>query len=320
VSRYHDDRTRASDPGRIRLSRARLARLEPPAAGLPPELARRFSSRAQFEDMLDEHMQVGDSRAACVVSVEPLLVAAYTDELDCVAVLHFPCWLAAEHGLKVGDRLLTVNTYFSGNRVAPDLRRGPRQMRRYWNFYPVVADFFSDDTRRIEQRKEEIDEEEWQRCAEMGAEYLANFPGRWRSGSPFWSSQPTADQPAGIRDRPEVPPPPRRRPALDYEDAPSVRRSDDLGEDPAIRLLLPVGRSGWAIAAGYLGLVSVLLIFAPFALLTGILAVLDIRRNPKKHGMGRAVFGIVMGALFTVVLLLVLVAIAMDVMAATRRR
>jgi hypothetical protein len=74
-------------------------------------------------------------------------------------------------------------------------------------------------------------------------------------------------------------------------------------------MLLPVGRSGWAVAAGYLGLISVLLVPAPFALLTGILAVREMRRNPRKHGMGRAVFGIVMGALFSVLLVLALVGI-----------
>jgi hypothetical protein len=71
-----------------------------------------------------------------------------------------------------------------------------------------------------------------------------------------------------------------------------------------MRLLLPVGRSGWAIAAGYLGLISVLCIPAPLALLAGILAIRDMRRNPKLHGMGRAVFGIVMGTLGTIFLLI----------------
>lgn len=66
--------------------------------------------------------------------------------------------------------------------------------------------------------------------------------------------------------------------------------------DPVMRMLLPIGRSGYAIVAGYLGLLSVLLIFAPFALIFGILAVRDIRTHKEKHGMGRVIFGIVMGA------------------------
>ena len=67
---------------------------------------------------------------------------------------------------------------------------------------------------------------------------------------------------------------------------------------------------GWAIASGYLGLISVLLIPAPFAVLTGILAIMEMNRNPKKHGMGRAIFGLIMGALFTIALgIMIVVAI-----------
>jgi hypothetical protein len=72
-----------------------------------------------------------------------------------------------------------------------------------------------------------------------------------------------------------------------------------MGDDPLLRWVLPVGRSGWAIAAGYLALFSVLLLPAPFALATGVIAIVIIKRNPSKHGMGRAVFGVVMGALGT---------------------
>jgi hypothetical protein len=83
-----------------------------------------------------------------------------------------------------------------------------------------------------------------------------------------------------------------------------------LGDDPAMRLLLPVGRSGFAIAAGYAGLFSFIPIFAPLALLLGILALRHLKRNPKLHGMGRAVFGLVMGVLGTLVLILMLVSLA----------
>ena len=38
---------------------------------------------------------------------------------------------------------------------------------------------------------------------------------------------------------------------------------DSLGENAGIRLLLPVGRSFWAIAAGYAGLFAVLFLPAP---------------------------------------------------------
>ena len=71
-----------------------------------------------------------------------------------------------------------------------------------------------------------------------------------------------------------------------------------------IRMVLPIDRSLWAIAAGYLGLFALLVFPAPLALLAGIMAVIDIRKNPRKHGMGRAVFGILAGAVGSVFLVL----------------
>ncbi len=72
----------------------------------------------------------------------------------------------------------------------------------------------------------------------------------------------------------------------------------------------------WAIAAGYFGLFAVSLVFAPPALICGLVAVADIRKsklgpNPK-HGMGRAVFGIVMGTLGTLVGIFIIVAIILE--------
>jgi hypothetical protein len=96
---------------------------------------------------------------------------------------------------------------------------------------------------------------------------------------------------------------PRVRPVDDDDDYDG--EPEDIGQNAGIRMLLPVGRSLWAIASGYLGLISVLLIPAPFALLTGILAIVEMKRNPKKHGMGRAIFGIIMGTLGTVALVVV---------------
>lgn len=76
-----------------------------------------------------------------------------------------------------------------------------------------------------------------------------------------------------------------------------------------MRMLLPVGRSGFAIAAGYLGLFAVLVFPAPLALLFGIMTARDIRKSRQtpqpKYGMGRAVFGIIMGALFTIPLIFI---------------
>jgi hypothetical protein len=76
-----------------------------------------------------------------------------------------------------------------------------------------------------------------------------------------------------------------------------------LGDSAAMRMLLPVGRSGWAIAAGYLGLFGLVIIPAPLALIVSIVAIRDIRKSKgtssPKHGMGRAIFGLIVGVLGT---------------------
>jgi hypothetical protein len=74
-----------------------------------------------------------------------------------------------------------------------------------------------------------------------------------------------------------------------------------LGDDALLRMVIPVGRSGWAIAAGYAGLFSLLFVCAPISLILGIIAIADLRKHPEKHGWGRAIFGLVMGSIFSLV-------------------
>jgi hypothetical protein len=78
-------------------------------------------------------------------------------------------------------------------------------------------------------------------------------------------------------------------------------QGQSIGDNAGMRMLLPVGRSGWAIAAGYVGLISVLLVPAPLAIILSIIAIRHIRKSKAtehpKHGMGRAIFGLVMGIL-----------------------
>lgn len=81
-------------------------------------------------------------------------------------------------------------------------------------------------------------------------------------------------------------------------------------ESAGMRMLLPVGRSGWAIAAGYLGLISVLGFPGPLAIICSVIAFRDLRKNKELHGMGRAIFGLIAGVCGTILLVLVLIVIA----------
>jgi len=87
-----------------------------------------------------------------------------------------------------------------------------------------------------------------------------------------------------------------------------LRRKEAVGHHSATdRMLLPVGRSPAAIAAGYFGLISVLVFPAPIALALGIYALYDLKKRPELSGKGRAIFGVVMGAIFTVLFLVFIV-------------
>jgi ABC-type dipeptide/oligopeptide/nickel transport system permease component len=102
-------------------------------------------------------------------------------------------------------------------------------------------------------------------------------------------------------------------------------RNPAFKADLAFRLWFPVGRSWWAVAAGYMGLFAlycvpvigdmhqklpgsvaafvVLCLAAPLAIVLGAVAIADLRRKPELHGWGRAVFGLVMGSIFTSLLI-----------------
>jgi|JI9StandDraft_1071089.scaffolds.fasta_scaffold531487_2 hypothetical protein len=77
--------------------------------------------------------------------------------------------------------------------------------------------------------------------------------------------------------------------------------------DAGMRMLLPVGRTGLSITAGYVGLAAIAIFpLAPVAIILGVLAVRDLQRKPGSHGMGRAIFAIVAGGLVSLAVATVL--------------
>ena len=188
----------ASDPGGITLSDEKLRRLQPELFPGPPGFFGRLLGHRtddgprEYRESLDRHLRLGDSRAAVAVSVAPLIVAAYSDELDCVALLRFPRDLVENCRLRVGSRVLTVNTYGGdGTKRPSDLTPGPRDTRQYDNFRALIADFLTDAADRLAERKQVIDEGEWARAAEMGREQLRRGT-RPRDGRPLHCERPSA--------------------------------------------------------------------------------------------------------------------------------
>jgi hypothetical protein len=195
VSKYHDDRTAASDRVNVTLSRRRVARLQPELFGWRAlftrvNWGRRRLTAGAARKMIAEHMRFGDTRAAVVTSVSPLIVAAYTDEMDCVVLLHFPDWLVGQDKLKVGTRLLTVNTYGRTPTLQPDLINGPKSHGRWTMLYPIIAEFVSDDVAAINDRKRRIAHAEWERTTLLAKARLRETAPLMRDGRPLRSHVP----------------------------------------------------------------------------------------------------------------------------------
>jgi len=95
---------------------------------------------------------------------------------------------------------------------------------------------------------------------------------------------------------------------LDAEDRPPSR-----SPGAADRWLLPIGRPGSAIAAGYLGLLALFpvvgVICGVAAVVMGVIALRKLKRHPELVGRGRAIFGLIAGTLSVVVHVVVVVAI-----------
>lgn len=187
-----DNQSQAGNPARLRVSPARLRRWRPDLFGV--RRLRWMLIRWYFGDshprfspkrFIEEQLWHGDARAAVVVSVDPLRVAAYSDEIDCVAMLALPARVQAEMNLAPGARLITVNTHRAGwSPHRSDLIPGMYQTGRYTGFYPILADLVTDDRERLDALRQSIPESEWRRAEQLGCEYLAARPQEYRNGLP----------------------------------------------------------------------------------------------------------------------------------------
>jgi len=132
---------------------------------------------------LISHLNWGDTQPAVVVSVDDtwVKVAAYSDEFDTIVLLGFPTKavdLIAPGGRRpaVGTRLLvvcqfgrrctcTTTTHVARTGVLGDITMGPKTYDRWFNFHPLVAQFFADDDQApiLNQRLQQVDGSMWQK-------------------------------------------------------------------------------------------------------------------------------------------------------------
>ena len=101
---------------------------------------------------------------------------------------------------------------------------------------------------------------------------------------------------------------------------PAVAGGDDEAASTLERMVLPVGRPASAIAAGYLGLFSVLPFFGIAAIVVSLVALRTLKRKPHLSGRGRAVFGLFMGVIGTLLYAIPIVMLVISAIATAQGR
>ncbi len=145
----------------------------------------KFSGRFYSDmriDFVSRALCYGDTQPAVVVSVTPLLIAAYSDEMDAVVMLRFPDEFVTEYHLYPGIRLTTSNVYFTGNQCARDIFIGEHYCRRYTDFMPIVQLFLGKKDEKIQAKTELFGEDVWNMVQEKANEYVSLHPDLCRDG------------------------------------------------------------------------------------------------------------------------------------------
>lgn len=125
----------------------------------------------------------GDTQPAIVMCLAPLLVAAYSTDMDAVVLLAFPAELAKKNNLKLYDRLITINGYDDRGSVNEDIFIG-KHYQAWTNFAPIIGDLVSDDNEQLAKHKSYIPEALWQYVRDLGERYLWKYSDLARWG--FW--------------------------------------------------------------------------------------------------------------------------------------
>jgi Zn-dependent protease with chaperone function len=175
----------ASNPARLALGEGALRRMRPE---LYPSIFGRGRAKIQRTEL--EVHQVGRldaglaSAAICLQAGSEVVVAAYSSEIDDVALLRFDRGVLGTRVPEPGQRLIAASVYFAGDELAPDLILGPLGRRVWSNFEPTIADFLSDDGARLAELKAKIAPFEWERVRFLGERKLREFPKAIRDGRP----------------------------------------------------------------------------------------------------------------------------------------
>lgn len=168
----------AENPGRVRFSYKKYYSFR-------NKVNKTFSERFRSDMMINYVAQVllyGDTQPCVVVGLNPLRVAAYSDEMDAVVILDFPVEFVEKYNLSIGSRLTSSNTYQIYEKVAPDVFPGFGYLGHYSDFMPVVQLFVGKTDKIIAKNVSVFPEETWEKVNAKANEYLLNHSDMVRPG------------------------------------------------------------------------------------------------------------------------------------------
>ncbi len=186
--KYRRPNSYATDQLSLTLSVSKLGDTSPEVVGfkgLRNRIRWKLNGKWNFIDVLKEHIYYGDSQPSIVMKVDPLLIAVYSIDLDCVAILQFPVKLVKKYNLQLKSQLISINTYMKSDKYQSDLTPGLKETGDWTGFFPVIADFITDDTVTIERRKKSIEQQHWEYVYRLGIDYIQSYPMISRDGNPF---------------------------------------------------------------------------------------------------------------------------------------
>lgn len=181
----------ADRPGGVTLSMEKLRSLRPDLFGFLGGLKKFLGLGGGLgKEYFAEQLMGGDAQPAIVMSVEPLLVAAYVSDKDGVVMLRFTGNVPSLTELRPGARLLAVFTYEGDGPQPGDIIPGPGVEPQFAGVIPLVADFLTDDAEALAETKSRIASEEWARAEDLAKAYVKLRPGVGRDGRPGYSQYP----------------------------------------------------------------------------------------------------------------------------------
>jgi len=117
------------------------------------ETEKDYVSNTQIDIL--KYINMGDIQPAFVYSINPLIIACFTDEFDDVILLSYPQEYIEKYNLKENDKLVTSNVYWAKNKTPyKDIVPGILGSQRYKDIYPMVLNFLvSEEDEIVEYTK-----------------------------------------------------------------------------------------------------------------------------------------------------------------------